>query len=110
MHLLYTYIDIRLNEAGFLEVNEDSGWGPVCSNYFDTIAAMVACRQLQLGLPVSYSGNTASANLPYYFLSLRCDGNEQRLAECYTWTTDGICYITYLQCSGMQFVKYVFVQ
>ena len=101
------YVDIRLNGTGFLEANEDSGWGPVCSNNFDTNAAMVACRQLRLGLPVSYSGNTALANLPYYFLHLHCDGNEQRLAECSAKTTDGPCYVTYLQCSGMQFVKYI---
>ena len=29
--------------------------------------AMVACRQLRLGIPVSYSGNTTLASIPYYF-------------------------------------------
>ena len=41
------YIDIRLNRTdteGYLEANEDSGWGPVCSNYFDAEAARVARR------------------------------------------------------------------
>ena len=95
------YVDIRLTETGILEANEESGWGPVCSNNFDTNAAVVACRQLRLGLPVSYSGNTILANLPYYFLHLYCNGNEQRLAGCYTYSYYGTCYITYLQCSGM---------
>ena len=95
------YIDIRLNETGFLEANEDSGWGPVCSNYFDTNAAMVACRQLRLGLPVSYSGNTTLANQTYYFAYLRCNGNEQRLTECRAYNYDSTCNATYLQCSGM---------
>ena len=78
-------IDVRLNGTdteGFLEANEGSGWGPVCSNSFDAEAAMVACRQLRLGLPVSYRRNVTLANLPYYFMRLYCRGREQRLAEC----------------------------
>ena len=106
MHWCYFYnnVDIRLNGTdteGFLEANEDTGWGPVCSNFFNAEAAMVACRQLRLGLPVSYSGNVALANSPYYFIRLYCDGHEQRLAECDTYSYDGTCYTTYLQCSGM---------
>ena len=112
MHQCYFFnnVDIRLNGTdteGFLEANEDSGWGPVCSNYFDAEAAMVACRQLRLGLPVSYSGNVTLANLPYYFLHLYCDGHEQRLAECNTYPYYSTCYITYLQCSGMYIVKHL---
>ena len=108
---VYTYVvDVRLNRTGirgFLEANEDSGWGPVCSNYFGTAHATVACRQLRLGLPISYSGNTTIANLPYYYLDLYCDGNEQRLTECYSYSYRqyNACYITYLQCSGTYIVK-----
>ena len=97
-------IDVRLNGTdteGFLEANEGSGWGPVCSNSFDAEVAMVACRQLRLGLPVSYRRNVTLANLPYYFMRLYCHGREQRLAECITSSYYGTCYTTYLQCSGM---------
>lgn len=97
-------IDIRLNETdteGFLEANEGSGWGAVCSNYFNAEAAMVACRQLRLGLPVSYRGNTTLANMPYYFFHLYCHGDEQRLSGCNTYITYGNCSDTYLQCSGI---------
>ena len=106
-------IDVRLNGTdteGFLEANEGSGWGPVCINYFDV--AMVACRQLRLGLPVSYRRNVTLANLPYYFMHLHvyCRGREQRLAECTTYSYYGKCYTTYLQCSGMYvyIVKYLY--
>ena len=106
MHHCYFFnnVDIRLNGTdteGFLEANEGSGWGPVCSNHFDAEVATVACKQLRLGLPVSYSGNDTLANLPYYFSRLYCNGHEQRLAECDTSSYYGTCYITYLQCSGM---------
>ena len=104
------FIDIRLNGTdteGFLEANEDSGWGAVCSNSFSDEEARVACRQLRLGLPVLYRGNTSIASSPYYFLHLYCDGTEQRLSGCNTYSYYNICYSTYLQCSG-KYVDYYY--
>ena len=104
IYLTISYvIDIRLNGTateGILEANEDSGWGPVCSNNFDGEVAFLACRQLRLGLPVSYNRSTAIANSSYYLIDLYCSRYNQKLAGCY-YSNYGTCNITYLQCSGM---------
>lgn len=77
----------RDRREGRLEIKRANlGWGTVCSDRFDNVAAGVVCRQLDLGssgtaLTRGEFGQGAPAS-PVWLDEVTCTGAEQRIEEC----------------------------
>ena len=105
------YVDIRLIQGtdateGIIEIYEDNRWGILCNNSFNTVAATIVCRQLRLGLPVLYHGNSLIENSEvhyayYQYYYSTCSETSQRFSHCfYYYSYFGSCYETFLKCSS----------
>ena len=102
-------IDIRLVNGtdateGIFEIYDNNRWGIVCNNSFNSFPATIVCRQLRLGLPVLYYGDSLIANSEVHYAyrsGSYCSENSQRFSHCFTYYNDvGSCYGTFLKCSS----------
>ena len=69
-------------------------WRAMCDDGWNFRTAVVVCRQLNLGPPISiYSRSTGRFNYYYDYgiESVICDGTESNIAEC-SYTTNHDCY------------------
>jgi len=61
----------------------NTGWGTVCSDYFDDRDARVVCYMLRYGYVGKYIGYRYGAGSGYIWLDdLRCYGTETSIADC----------------------------
>ena len=78
--------DTKQGAAGFLEIFHDGQWGTVCDDYFDGVAARVACQQLGFSSENVYfraRGDTGQyRNVPIHLDDVRCRGGESELQYC----------------------------
>ncbi|XP_049901533.1 scavenger receptor cysteine-rich type 1 protein M130-like [Epinephelus moara] len=89
--------------SGKLEVKSGQSWARVCSDYFSSRDALVACRDLHCGLPDDYHGrwndNYFINTGPIWHPVFKCEGNEKRLVDCPTTEEElSGCLNTYLAC------------
>lgn len=70
--------------SGRIEVMFEGQWGTVCDDNFNIDHASVACKQLECGSAVSFSGsaNFGEGSGPIWFDDLICSGNESALWNC----------------------------
>ena len=84
--------DIRLindadntNMTGRLEVYYEGQWGTVCDDFFDSLSAMVACRQLGLNpvgaIAVTRAGFGQGMD-PIWLDNVNCAGSEENIDSC----------------------------
>ncbi|CAC5410844.1 HMCN [Mytilus coruscus] len=79
--------DIRLvggnnHEEGRLEIYHNSKWGTICDDQFDTLDAIVACRQLGYRTPTPTVYTSGGGTDPVWLDDMGCDGTERRIADC----------------------------
>ncbi|KAK6179246.1 hypothetical protein SNE40_011650 [Patella caerulea] len=69
---------------GRLEMNYDGQWGAFCDNFVDQINSKVICKENGFvdGIMVSGARYRIKSNEPYWFRSLRCQGNETAITMC----------------------------
>ncbi|EDV21315.1 uncharacterized protein TRIADDRAFT_30641, partial [Trichoplax adhaerens] len=82
-------IQLRLQNGkthyeGRLEILNNGEWGTVCSDYFDELAANVACRQLGYVGALDYAccARFGLGGGPIWLDDIRCNGSERSLIEC----------------------------
>ena len=76
---------------GNVEVYVNDSWGAVCDYGWDTIDALVACRQLGFPSVLEALGGAAfgPASLPFLLDDLQCVGTELELNACNSSTPSG---------------------
>ncbi|XP_035515401.1 scavenger receptor cysteine-rich type 1 protein M130-like [Morone saxatilis] len=72
--------------SGKVEVKSGQSWVPVCDSFFSPQTAIVTCRELQCGFPLTYHGLHNSAHFQNAELAwnpvFMCEGKEKHLMDC----------------------------
>lgn len=71
--------------SGQLQVFHAGTWGNVCTNGFDLLDAMVACRQLgyhDKGPTFTYNYHGSHLHSPVWMTDIECTGDESKLVDC----------------------------
>uniref|UniRef100_A0A8P4G5V7 Deleted in malignant brain tumors 1 protein-like n=1 Tax=Dicentrarchus labrax TaxID=13489 RepID=A0A8P4G5V7_DICLA len=94
--------------SGKVEVKSGQSWVPVCDSFFSPQTAIVTCRDLQCGFPLTYhrldnSGHFQNAELAWNPVFM-CEGKEEHLMDCPSTninTTEQLrqCGNTHLTCT-----------
>ena len=77
----------QLSSSGRIEIRRSilEDWGTVCDNGYDSVDAVVACRQLgynATGVVVFDYCFGANPTVPIYLDNVQCSGSELRLTDC----------------------------
>ncbi|CAI9723079.1 deleted in malignant brain tumors 1 protein-like [Octopus vulgaris] len=73
----------ELENEGQVEVSLGSGWGSVCSDYWDNENAHVLCRMLGYETGLSYQDNHRQVpTLPVILNAVNCSGDERSIFDC----------------------------
>lgn len=69
---------------GRLEVRHKGQWGTVCDDYFNKVAADVACRQMGFAgvINVGCCAVYGPGSGPIWMDDVICEGHESSLSEC----------------------------
>lgn len=71
--------------AGHLQVYFAGIWGQVCTNGFDDLDAMVACRELgyhDKGATFTNNNSNHGPLLPFWMTDIACMGDESKMVDC----------------------------
>ncbi|XP_049328538.1 deleted in malignant brain tumors 1 protein isoform X5 [Astyanax mexicanus] len=76
--------------SGRLEVETRYSWTTVCETDFDWRDAVVLCRELNCGTPVTLQGALfGDGNRQFGYREFQCEGTEKSILNCNTLTREG---------------------
>lgn len=97
-------------EKGKVEILINGKWGPVCANGWDTLDAIVVCREKKLGnngtaIRVSYNQTEM-----VWLSGISCTGNESQLSFCShngigVVNIDNCTFVAGVECFGKSVVN-----